>query len=161
MTANMVITTLPLTQSICIPLITAPSRPLLERSLGLLRDNPASVGISMKAFVPVDILHLNMGINMSLSTKGRFALATQFLRKFDLRSLTRELSKPSLGERSIREKLLEIERSLSLSSAALLTSPCPCILRYPALLLLHYGVKTSWSRLLWPKALILRLLSVI
>lgn len=114
-----------LTHFICIPLVTASSRPLLKSSLGLLRDNPASARIPPAAFVPIDTLHLSLGIIMSLPTPGRFAEAKNLLQSLDLTSLTRELSKPSSKERTIRERFLDVERSLSLSSAAPTTQPLP------------------------------------
>ena len=114
-----------LTHYVCIPLITALSRPVLQSSLELLRDNPASASIPLRAFVPLNTLHLNMGIGMSLPTPGRFGEAEKLLRSLDLNSLTRELSPPSFEARSIREKFIDIERSLSLSSAAPMTRPLP------------------------------------
>lgn len=114
-----------LTHFICIPLVTASSRPLLQSSLGLLRNNPASASIPSRAFAPIDTLHLNLGVVMSLPTSGRFAEAERLLESLDLNSLTRELSKPSPRQRSIREKILDVERSLSLSSAAPTTQPLP------------------------------------
>ena len=114
-----------LTHYFCIPLITASSKPVLQSSLELLRDNPASASIPLRAFVPLDTLHLNMGIGMSLPTPARFAEAGKLLRSLDLNSLTRELSEPSFEERSIREKFLDLERSLSLSSTVPMTRPLP------------------------------------
>lgn len=114
-----------LTHFICFPLITSSSRPPLKSSLRLLQDNPASVGIPRKAFVPIDMLQLNAGIAMSLPTQDRLAKAVDLLRSLDLNSLTRELSKPSVKERSIKERFLDVERSLSLSSAAPMNQPLP------------------------------------
>lgn len=114
-----------LTHYICYPLVTASSRPLLQRSMGLLRDNPASANFPSGAFVPLDTLHLNAGINMSLPTSGRFADAEKLLRSLDLNSLTTELSAPSFEKRSVRQKFLDIERSLSLSAAIPMTRPLP------------------------------------
>ena len=114
-----------ITHFICFPLVTASSRPLLQSSLGLLRDNPASACIPSKAFVPLDTLHLGTGFAMSLPTPDRFAQAEKLLQSLDLNSLTRELSKPSLKERSIKERFLDVERSLSLSSAVPTAQPLP------------------------------------
>ena len=74
---------------------------------------------------------------MSLPTPGRFAEAETLLRSLHLNSLTRELSKPSFKERSIKEKFLDIERSLSLSSAAPTTQPLPFYLTLHGLLAAH------------------------
>lgn len=128
-----------LTHYICIPLITAFSRPLLQSSLERLRSNPASASIPSKAFVPLDTLHLNVGIVMSLPTPPRFAEAEKLLRSLPLNSLTRELSAPSFEGRSIREKFLDIERSLSLSSAAPMTRPFPLHLTLRGLLAAPLG----------------------
>lgn len=62
---------------------------------------------------------------MSLPSPGRFAKANKLLQSLDLNSLTRELSKPSPEERSIRERFLDVERSLSLSLVAHITQPLP------------------------------------
>lgn len=123
-----------LTHFVCIPLITPVSRPLLQTSMQLLRDNPASTAIPSGAFIPIDTLHLNLGIVMSLPTPGRSAVAEKLLRSLHLNSLTRELSEPSFEERSIREKFLEIERSLSLSATAPMTRPLPLHLTLRGLL---------------------------
>ncbi len=52
-------------------------------------------------------------------------MASQLLRSLDLRSLTRELSMPSFEERSIKDKFLDLEKSLSLPSTAPLNQPLP------------------------------------
>ena len=114
-----------LTHYICIPLVTASSRPQLTRSLGLLRDSPASVSVPLRAFVPVDTLNVSLRIVMSLPTPDRFAKAEKLLQSFDLNSLTRELSKPSLSERSIKERFSDLEKSLSLSPVASMNQPLP------------------------------------
>lgn len=114
-----------LTHFVCFPLVTGLSRPLLQRSMGLLRDNPASANIPSGAFAPIDTLHLSVGIVMSLPTPDRFAEAEKLLRSLPLNSLTRELSPPSFEARSIREKFIDIERALSLSSATPWTRPFP------------------------------------
>lgn len=61
-----------LTHFLCIPLVTASSRPLLQSSLGLLRDNLAFASIPPGAFVPIGTLHWNLGVAMS-----QVALITQ------------------------------------------------------------------------------------
>ena len=62
---------------------------------------------------------------MSLPTPSRFAEAKKLLESLDLSSLTRELVKPSRIERSISERLLELEKSSSLSHIANITQPLP------------------------------------
>ena len=114
-----------LTHFVCIPLVTASSRPLLRNSLGLLRDNPASAKIPSGAFIPIDTLHLSLGFAMSLPTTGRITEANKLLQSLDLNSLTRQLSKPSLRERSIKEISSDVERSLSLSSGAPMAQSLP------------------------------------
>ena len=113
------------THFICIPLLTSSSRPLLQHSLRVLRESPASAGIPRQAFFPPGMLQMNMGISMSLSTPSRFAEAKKLLESLDLNSLTRELLEPSQRERSINEQFLELEKSLSLSSLANMTQPLP------------------------------------
>ena len=103
-----------LTHFICIPLTTSSSRPLLQRSLGVLRESPASASVPSEAFLPLGMLQLSLKIPMSLSTPSRFADAKKLLESLDLNSLTRELLKPSHRERSISEQHLELEKSLSL-----------------------------------------------
>ena len=114
-----------LTHFICIPLVTSSSRPLLQQSLSVLRESRASAGIPPAAFVPPDMLQINLRIPMSLSTPSRFANAKKLLESLDLNSLTRELVKPSGRERSISEQFLELEKSLSLSPVANMTQPLP------------------------------------
>ena len=114
-----------LTHFICIPLLTSSSRPLLEHSLGVLRESPASAGIPSRAFVPPGMLQISLGIPMSLPTPSRFAEAKKLLESLDLNSLTRELLKPSRREHSISEQFLELEKSLSLSSVSNMTQPLP------------------------------------
>ena len=113
------------THFICIPLLTSSSRPLLQHSLEVLRESPASAGIPSRAFVPLGMLQINLRIIMSLSTPSRFADAKKLLESLDLNSLTRELVKPSRRERSISERFLELEKSLSLSSVSNMTQPLP------------------------------------
>ena len=62
---------------------------------------------------------------MSLPTPDRLAKAKKLLESLDLNSLTRELVKPSLRERSIREQFLALENSLSLSPAVKMEQPFP------------------------------------
>lgn len=62
---------------------------------------------------------------MSLSTPSRFADAKRLLESLNLNSLTRELVKSSRRKRSISEKFLELEKSLSLSSVVTLNQPLP------------------------------------
>ena len=114
-----------LTHYICIPIVTASSRPQLTRSLGLLRDSPASASVPLRAFVPVDTLNVSLRVVMSLPTPDRFAKAEKLLQSLDLNSLTRELSKPSLSERSIKERFSCLEKSLSLSPVAFVNQPLP------------------------------------
>ena len=90
-----------LTHFICIALLTSSSRPLLQDSLRVLRENPASTGIPLRAFVPPGLLQMNLRILMSLPTPSRLAEAKKLLESLDLNSLTRELVKPSRIERSI------------------------------------------------------------
>ena len=96
---------------------------LPENSLGLLRNTSASASVPQGAFVPIGAVHLNLGVAMRLSTPSRFAEATKLLQRLDLNSLTRELPKPSLIKSSIREIILDVERSMSLSSAPPITQP--------------------------------------
>lgn len=114
-----------LTHFICIPLVTASSRPQLTRSLGLLRDSPVSGNVPLRAFVPIDTLKMSVKITMSLPTPDRFAMAEKLLQSLDLNSLTRELSKPSLRERSIKERFADLKKSLSLSPVASMNQPLP------------------------------------
>ena len=114
-----------LTHFICIPLLTSSSRPILEHSLGVLRESPASASIPSEAFIPPGMLQINLRIPMSLSTPSRFADAKKLLESLDLNSLTREPLKPSRRERSIHEQSLELEKSLSLSPVPNMTQPLP------------------------------------
>lgn len=62
---------------------------------------------------------------MSLPTPDRLAEAKKLLESLDLNSLTRELVKPSLRDRSIRGQFWELEKSLLLSPAAKMDQPFP------------------------------------
>lgn len=70
---------------------------------------------------------------MSLPTPDRFAAAKNLLQSLDLISLTKELSKPSRRERSIKENFLDVEKSLSLCSAVPMTQPLPLYLTLSSL----------------------------
>ena len=114
-----------LTHFLCIPLVTASLRPQLMRSMGILRDSPASGQVPLQAFVPVDTLSMSLRIMMSLPTPDRFARAEKLLQSLDLNPLTRELSKPSLRVRSIKERFSDVEKTLSLSPVASMNQPLP------------------------------------
>ena len=114
-----------ITHFICIPLATASSKPRLQKSLEFFRTHPAAARIPSKALYPIDTLHLNLQIAMSLPTPDRLANAKTLLETLHLGSLTRELSKPSLRQRSVQEMFSELERSLSLPSASPTHEPFP------------------------------------
>ena len=111
-----------LTHFICVPLATVSSMPVLQQSLGVLRHNPA---IPPGALVPPGMLQINVGITMNLSTPSQFARAKQLLESLNLNSLARELTKPFPTGRSVRDRFLELEKSLSLSSVAYTNQPLP------------------------------------
>ncbi|KUJ18287.1 uncharacterized protein LY89DRAFT_684208 [Mollisia scopiformis] len=87
-----------LTHFLCLPLVTASSRPQLQNSLSSFRENVSKIktpelpdGIPERAIRPVGTLHLTLGV-MSLVTEEKVQGALKLLQEIDIKEL---LSAPS------------------------------------------------------------------
>ena len=111
----------PLTHFVCIPLLTPTSIPQLKESLQSFKDAVSSpertVTIPEKAFRPLGVLHLTLGV-MSLTEASQLEAAKTLLRSLNLQELLQagpEAPHPSPGD----------EKSASLTSLSRAITPPP------------------------------------
>jgi len=83
----------PLTHFLCIPLVTASSRPHLARTVAAFREDitsPNSFAVPAGAVRPVGTLHLTLGV-MSLADEAKLAHAREVLGRLRLRDMLEEV----------------------------------------------------------------------